>query len=137
MTLTVETWCEALESGKYEQTQESLRRGDAFCCLGVACDLSAVGQWDELAYNVGPDLSDSYSGMLPRAVRDLLSMKTQIGQFRFCDLPAELQEELLLFNPNRYNDTCLSDLNDAGCPFPLIAKVIRARPKGLFREGAP
>jgi hypothetical protein len=31
----------------------------------------------------------------------------------------------------------LAELNDHGVPFPLIAKVIRARPKGLFREDAP
>lgn len=34
-----ELWVEALRSGKYDQTKNTLRRGDSFCCLGVLCDL--------------------------------------------------------------------------------------------------
>lgn len=30
----------ALRSGEYKQTREKLRNGDAFCCLGVACNLT-------------------------------------------------------------------------------------------------
>ena len=37
----------ALRSGKYTQTQEHLRRGDSFCCLGVACDISKLGKWEK------------------------------------------------------------------------------------------
>jgi len=32
-------WVEALRSGEYEQTTGRLRYMDAFCCLGVLCDL--------------------------------------------------------------------------------------------------
>jgi hypothetical protein len=33
-------WLEALRSGKYKQGDSNLRGfDDAFCCLGVACDL--------------------------------------------------------------------------------------------------
>ncbi len=35
----IRTWIKALRSGKYKQTQSRLRRGDSFCCLGVACAL--------------------------------------------------------------------------------------------------
>jgi len=42
-------WAEALMSGKYAQVKGGLRRGDSFCCLGVACDLYAKdtgdGKW--------------------------------------------------------------------------------------------
>lgn len=45
---------EALRSGKYEQTQGTLRRviehdgkPPGFCCLGVACDISGLGAWVE------------------------------------------------------------------------------------------
>lgn len=34
-------WLEALRSGKYRQATEQLRKGDAYCCLGVLCDLYA------------------------------------------------------------------------------------------------
>ena len=32
----VEAWCEALESGEFEQTTDSLHKRGAYCCLGVA-----------------------------------------------------------------------------------------------------
>lgn len=37
----VRTWVEALESGNYSQTRETLvsTKGDSFCCLGVQCKL--------------------------------------------------------------------------------------------------
>ena len=35
----------ALRSGKYEQGHDQLRNGNAFCCLGVACDLYNKDLW--------------------------------------------------------------------------------------------
>jgi hypothetical protein len=32
-------WVEALRSGDYKQTQQTLYDGTGYCCLGVACDL--------------------------------------------------------------------------------------------------
>ena len=37
---------EALESGTYKQAQGRLRRGDAFCCLGVACNIHDPSLWN-------------------------------------------------------------------------------------------
>ncbi len=37
-------WIAALRSGEYEQTQGTLHKSNAFCCLGVAC--MAVGYDD-------------------------------------------------------------------------------------------
>ena len=45
-------WVEALRSGKYQQAKGSLRRGDAMCCLGVACDLYA--KHEELQWEYEP-----------------------------------------------------------------------------------
>ncbi len=42
-------WVAALRSGEYRQARGMLRDGDAFCCLGVLCDLHAKesgGEWD-------------------------------------------------------------------------------------------
>lgn len=41
-------WLEALESGKYEQGKNYLKRDSKFCCLGIVCDLAgfAHGEWD-------------------------------------------------------------------------------------------
>lgn len=41
-------WLEALRSGKYEQAHRFLRVGNAFCCLGVACEISGRGHWVEV-----------------------------------------------------------------------------------------
>jgi hypothetical protein len=40
-------WVEALLSGKYKQARGALRKGNAFCCLGVACDAVGVGVWQK------------------------------------------------------------------------------------------
>ena len=34
-------WLDALRSGEYKQTTETLRDENGFCCLGVLCDLHA------------------------------------------------------------------------------------------------
>lgn len=41
-----QTWVAALRSGNYTQGHSSLRdKDDAFCCLGVACDLFDSSRW--------------------------------------------------------------------------------------------
>jgi len=35
-------WVAALRSGDYKQATQELRRGNAFCCLGVLCNLHAI-----------------------------------------------------------------------------------------------
>ncbi len=42
-------WVEALRSGKYKQGEGELRRGDAFCCLGVLADVRGA-EWVEDEY---------------------------------------------------------------------------------------
>ena len=39
-------WVEALRSGKYKQTSGSLHDDNGFCCLGVACEISGLGEWE-------------------------------------------------------------------------------------------
>ena len=40
---------DALRSGKYQQTPNQLRvRGDGYCCMGVAQDIFAPGEWGSL-----------------------------------------------------------------------------------------
>lgn len=33
-------WVDALRSGDYKQTEGTLQKDDAFCCLGVLCDIA-------------------------------------------------------------------------------------------------
>lgn len=46
-------WISALRSGKYKQGKGTLRRGDYYCCLGVACEVLGIkgkerpsGEWE-------------------------------------------------------------------------------------------
>lgn len=41
----IRKWVKALRSGKYIQGTGRLRVGDSYCCLGVACDISGLGEW--------------------------------------------------------------------------------------------
>jgi hypothetical protein len=52
-----EKWIAALRSGKYQQGHLRLRTGDAFCCLGVLCDLVDHEGWMvKMTYGVERDL---------------------------------------------------------------------------------
>lgn len=39
-------WIKALEGGEYLQATGALRLEGRFCCLGVLCDISNLGQWE-------------------------------------------------------------------------------------------
>ncbi len=43
-------WIDALRSGKFKQAQKTLKLDhggghESFCCLGVLCEISALGRW--------------------------------------------------------------------------------------------
>lgn len=42
-------WTKALRSGEYKQGAGALKRDDCYCCLGVLCDISGLGEWDNRA----------------------------------------------------------------------------------------
>lgn len=134
MTLTVESWCEALESGKYKQAMGQLRDSGCFCCLGVLCDLSGRGEWleDDAFYIEHYEANHT----LPLPLKMDIGLCTDIGEFDFKSLPGDLRAAVTEATGRAYGPVALTDLNDNGCPFSIIAKVIRARPEGLFREDA-
>jgi len=90
----------ALRSGKYTQTNGQLRDGDAFCCLGVACDISKLGEWNGNKYF-------SEEGILPNEVRDYFGFYNSNGGVR-----------------DYHTESCLSELNDKGQSFIEIADFI-------------
>lgn len=71
-------WCEALESGKYHQISEQLRRGKlGRCCLGVACDVAIadnpeIGKWDAEIFRTPQAGGEKYE--LPQPVCDWLGV---------------------------------------------------------------
>lgn len=100
------SWVEALRSGDYSQGKGWLRKGDAYCCLGVLCDLLDPGGWRfdpvdgewrwVIEYEGG---SESGSGYLPRET------------LRKVRLDSEHQDMLLT-------------MNDSGRTFERIANYI-------------
>ncbi len=48
-------WIDALRSGKYTQGRNRLKNNDnSFCCLGVACDISGLGEWKFIDLDTSP-----------------------------------------------------------------------------------
>lgn len=75
-------WIDALLSGAYRQGTGYLRQNaisdgePEHCCLGVLCDVSGVGEWDDQVFKYAGDESES---ILPRSLaKDLgLTMEQQ------------------------------------------------------------
>lgn len=102
-------WLEALESGKYEQTIGALRDSKGFCCLGVACDISGLGDW------VVDKLYLGNSGLLPDEVQEYFSLRDNEGEPR---------------DPRKF--TPLTAMNDKGKSFKEIAAHLRKHPEQYF-----
>ena len=119
MNENAKRWVEELRSGRFEQTQHALRRDDAFCCLGVACEISGVGTWSGDLYTVGGRAEANY---LPKAVQSWLGLISQTGEgVADCD-----------------GYITLTELNDnGGKSFAEIADAIEANADQLFQPPAP
>jgi hypothetical protein len=117
-------WRDALL--KYPQTNGRLRKADGFCCLGVACDVSGLGEWDGLRYilpgdsvtHILPDAILAYYGIENRRDSVAVSAKNTIaiiGVDRFEHIADFLYRKQM---------TALTVLNDAGVTFEEIARII-------------
>ena len=101
----------ALRSGNYKQGKKALRKDNFFCCLGVACDISGLGEWNNGLYLD----KDAY---LPLEVMNYYGFVDQTGSFE---------------NPDGINfRISLSSLNDMKTTFEEIANIIESEPKGMF-----
>ena len=69
----IKLWVEALRSGLYDQGFEALRTSTGeYCCLGVACDISGLGEWRENTYlGGGQSLPEAVSHWLGVAGDDV------------------------------------------------------------------
>ena len=115
-------WVEALRSGKYEQTDGVLRDKEAtgYCCLGVACEISEVGEWG-IELNTTSDHDEAhYDGkfrLLPLSVAEWLGIATDHGYYR-----------------DGLDPKSLTEINDRGFSFQKIADIIESAPPGLFQK---
>lgn len=110
---------EALRSGDYNQTQGRLHDDKGFCCLGVACDISGLGEWARPAQGAYAYVTDSTAGeneneygVLTPEVRVWLGWNTSDGWISETSMS-------------------LARLNDDGAPFNEIADIIEERFDGL------
>lgn len=126
---------DALRSGEYEQAQSQLRRmyanHDAYCCLGVACDIFAKetgeGKWGDFgAHDEDGELfiaqKDSYpftsESSMPEPVRKWFGFRTNSGG---------------IDGYETFGQT-LINLNDGGKSFAEIADFIEENYDGLVGE---
>ena len=117
-------WVDALRSGKYKQTTRWLRDDDAFCCLGVACELfrqtHGDGEWVTM-----PDATARVfvldnvhiTKILPSRVRTALGLRGNDGEY---GASSQAKRVSLALN------------NDRGMSFSEIADIIESEPEGLF-----
>jgi hypothetical protein len=121
-------WIAALRSGEYAQTQgrlseKNLEGGNAFCCLGVLCDLYRE-EHGTLVWKDPPPCSttrtvrvpgvvEGSTGTLPEAVMDWAELLTPLGEIR-----EWVRDETL------GDLASLAELNDHGWSFERIGDFI-------------
>ena len=110
-------WVAALRSGNYDQTENYLRVGNNYCCLGVLCDLGS-GKWrkpTEMEFNSHclPDTAKIYcpvGGFVGGPEKDIGTMP-----------PTTVIEASGITKDDM---SALTELNDTGCSFDEIADFI-------------
>jgi len=110
-------WVDALRSGAYTQGRDMLRNAavDEYCCLGVACDISGLGQWK----------SNGDGAMI--FVVEEEDVWIEVEQIR---LPASVMkwlgvsEAVVNLSKDSLTLSTLAILNDNGVSFTEIADII-------------
>lgn len=107
-----DVWLAALRSGEYKQGIGSLKEDNRYCCLGVLCDLAAkdgIGDWCGKMFHDTDGYKYNFDDfILTDGVRIWAGMRDRSGYFP---------------ETHPYRGS-LSEVNDAGVPFPQIANLI-------------
>lgn len=130
-----------------------------YCCLGVLCELSDIASRCEYDGKViftapwgwpldpGEALDavphEQTSEVLPVGVQKQIGMQSATGNFDPWTLPGDVLDALDAALPDwrshvydnvqtKRAEVSLATLNDHGAPFAVLAKVIEAKPHGLF-----
>ena len=72
-------WVAALRSGQYKQTQNQLRDGNKFCCLGVLCNIHAQEHPRIAKMQKNPKVYMGETTVLPEAVIKWSGLKDDCG----------------------------------------------------------
>lgn len=106
-----------LREGKRKQHKNSLRgENDSFCCLGVACDISKLGNWADGSYIVNRAGGFQF---LPRDVMDWLGWSDSRGGLQFSN-PFGGPLDLAMLNDYGFTFDQIADVIEAG----LVMKVV-------------
>lgn len=113
-------WLEELENGSRQQVTGHLRKGDSYCCLGVAAELFKTVDVEVRFYEgITEKGFYSYNGGTTNA-------------------PEYVQKALKLFDDigSPTVGSPLTELNDSGTTFKQIAALVRLHPHHYFKESA-
>lgn len=117
LTELQEKWLTALESGHYKQGKGSLRKNDAYCCLGVACEVCGIVPTKIDTHYYSYDLEQLE---LPQKAKNLLNIRHTEGCFT----------KAIVVNGRTWKR--LTNMNDNNMSFKDIAATIRANPEKVF-----
>ena len=95
----------ALRSGKYTQCIGQLRTENSFCFAGVACDIYDNTKWEEI---FGIYLHNKQPFIMSKDVQSFYGFRSPLATF--VGDPFSLES--------------LSEMNDGGCSFEVIADTI-------------
>ena len=143
----IDFWAERLESGDFRQGSGRLKQkidGDVnYCCLGVGSELCPGIDWGNCPLLDGEfyclmDDDGSYVSLLNKKVINYYNLSTGDGSFEWNSLSDSLRDELSCdygLQGMSLHDYCsLAMLNDCAVSFKDIARIIRERPHGLFKD---
>jgi len=141
----LEQWITALRGADYKQATGQLRVDDAYCCLGVLCDISSSGRaWstnEDKQYIFTPEGDeDGVEMSLPTVMVENMGFGDESGAF---DNPVMLVDGVITpYNQDDFIEhedspifESLVDLNDsAGATFKEIAQFLVDYPEMVFND---
>ena len=117
-------WVAALRSGTYSQGTGFLCRNDAYCCLGVACEVAAIPsrKYDPTCVGSYKTFEGMRVGIELESYQEMLGIKDALGSFIVNEVAAKITGAQI------GKTTHLAFLNDHGCTFDQIADIIESEP---------
>jgi hypothetical protein len=118
-------WVAALRDPSRKQTRGCLYDENGMCCLGVAADISNIGEWDSMARHTYSTPNGRESSITPVAVAEWLGFPHNEDN-AVATLVGDVVQNPLIPGLNTRDDDgdTLASLNDSGLTFAQIADVI-------------
>lgn len=117
MNENAKKWVEALRSGEFKQTTQTLQDAGGYCCLGIAAVVYERETGESLPRDSRGHFTHAELGSEFDCVRNWLELSDSIGMYS-----------------RKAHRTCLVRHNDDdGMNFSEIADIIESEPEGLFK----